>query len=35
MGLLWITDPQYGGHDQEIWSFGQLLPQTRYFLKKS
>jgi hypothetical protein len=25
---LWITDPQYGGNDQEISSFGQFLPQT-------
>jgi hypothetical protein len=23
-----VTDPQYGVNDQEIWSFGQFLPQT-------
>jgi hypothetical protein len=28
---LWITDPQYGGYDQEILSFGQILPQTGDF----
>jgi hypothetical protein len=31
MGLLCITDPQYGNHDQEILSFGQFLPQTGDF----
>jgi hypothetical protein len=25
---LCITDLKYGGHDQEIRSFGQFLPQT-------
>jgi hypothetical protein len=31
MGLLWISDPQYGGHDQEIQSFGLFLFQTDDF----
>jgi hypothetical protein len=22
-GPLYITDPEYGGHDEEIWSFRQ------------
>jgi hypothetical protein len=30
-GPLCITDPKYGGHDQEIRSFGQFLPQTSGF----
>jgi hypothetical protein len=25
---LCISDLEYGGHDQEIWSFRQFLPQT-------
>jgi hypothetical protein len=25
---LCITDPEYEGHDQEIWSFGLFVPQT-------
>jgi hypothetical protein len=28
---LWITDLQYGVHDQEILSFGQFLPQTAHY----
>jgi hypothetical protein len=31
MGPLCITDPEYGGHDQEIWSFDQFLSQTGDF----
>jgi hypothetical protein len=31
MGPLYITDPGYGGHAQEIQSFGQFLPQTDNF----
>jgi hypothetical protein len=30
-GLLGTTDPEYGGQDTKIWSFGQFLPQTREF----
>jgi hypothetical protein len=30
-GLLGTTDLEYGGHDTEIWSFGQFLPQTGEF----
>jgi hypothetical protein len=26
-----ITDLEYGGHDHEIWSFGQFLSQTGDF----
>jgi hypothetical protein len=33
MGPLCITDPEYGSHSQEIWSFGQLLAQTGDFGK--
>jgi hypothetical protein len=29
--LLCITDPLYGGHDQEIRCFGQFMPQTGDF----
>jgi hypothetical protein len=25
---LCINDPEYGGHNQEIWCFDQFLPQT-------
>jgi hypothetical protein len=28
MGPLGTTDPEYGGHDQEIQSFSKFLPQT-------
>jgi hypothetical protein len=28
MAPSFITDPQYGYHDQEILTFGQFLPQT-------
>jgi hypothetical protein len=28
MGSLSITDLKYGGHNQEIQSFGLFLPQT-------
>jgi hypothetical protein len=28
MGPLGTTDPENGGHGQEIWSFDQFLPQT-------
>jgi hypothetical protein len=35
MGLLWISDPQYGGQDQEIWSFGLFLPPTGDFWRKT
>jgi hypothetical protein len=31
MRPLCIADLEYGGHDQEIQSFGQLLPQTGDF----
>jgi hypothetical protein len=31
MGPLCITEPEYGGHDQKIWSSGQFLPQTSDF----
>jgi hypothetical protein len=31
MRPLCITDPEYGGHDQEIQHFGQFLPQTEDF----
>jgi hypothetical protein len=31
MGPCCITDPEYGGQDQEIWSFGQFMPQTGDF----
>jgi hypothetical protein len=31
MRPLWITDLQYGVHDQEIRSFDQFLPQTGDF----
>jgi hypothetical protein len=31
MRPLCIAHLQYGGHDQEIWSFDQFLPQTRDF----
>jgi hypothetical protein len=31
MGPLCITDLEYGGQDQEIWSFGQFMPQTGNF----
>jgi hypothetical protein len=31
MGPLWIANPQYGGHDQEIQSFDQLLTETGNF----
>jgi hypothetical protein len=31
MGPLRITDLEYGGHDQEIQSFGKFLPQTGNF----
>jgi hypothetical protein len=31
MRLLCITDPEYGGHDKEIRSFGQFLTQTGDF----
>jgi hypothetical protein len=31
MRSLCITDPEYGGQDQEIWSFIQFLSQTRDF----
>jgi hypothetical protein len=27
-GLLGTTDPEYGGRDTKIRSFGQFLPQT-------
>jgi hypothetical protein len=30
-GPLCITDPQYVGHDREIQSFHQFLPQTGDF----
>jgi hypothetical protein len=30
-GQLCITDPKYEGHDQEIMSSGQFLPQTADF----
>jgi hypothetical protein len=33
MGLLCITDSEYGSHDQEIYSFDQFLPQTTMFDK--
>jgi hypothetical protein len=32
MGQLGTTDPEYGGHEQEMQSFGQFLPQTWNFL---
>jgi hypothetical protein len=28
---LWVSDPEFGLYDQEIWSFGQFLLQTRVF----
>jgi hypothetical protein len=28
-----IIDPEYGGHNQEIWNFGQFLPQASDFQK--
>jgi hypothetical protein len=28
---LCLTDNEYGGHDQEIWSFGYFLAQTDNF----
>jgi hypothetical protein len=31
MGPLCITHPQYGGHDEEIQSFDQFLPETSNF----
>jgi hypothetical protein len=31
MGPLCITDPEYGGQDQEIRSFGKFMPQTGDF----
>jgi hypothetical protein len=31
MGQLCITDPKYRGHNQEILSNGQFLPQTMNF----
>jgi hypothetical protein len=31
MGPLCITDPEYGGHGQEIRSFGKFMPQTSDF----
>jgi hypothetical protein len=31
MRPLWITDPQYGADDQEIRSFGPVLPQSGDF----
>jgi hypothetical protein len=31
MGLLCITDPQYGDRDHEILSFSQFMPQTGDF----
>ena len=31
MRPLWITDLQYGVHDQEIQNFGPFLPQTGDF----
>jgi hypothetical protein len=31
MRSLYITDLEYGGHSQEIWNFGQFLPQTNDF----
>jgi hypothetical protein len=31
MEPLCITDPEYGGHDQKNWSFGQFLQQTSDF----
>jgi hypothetical protein len=31
MRLLCITNPEYGGHDQEIQSFSQFLQQTGDF----
>jgi hypothetical protein len=30
-GPLCITNPEYGGHDHEILSFGHILPQTSDF----
>jgi hypothetical protein len=27
MGPFYIIVPEYGHHDQEIWSFGQFSPQ--------
>jgi hypothetical protein len=30
-GSLNISDPEYGGHNHEIRSFGQFLPQTDNF----
>jgi hypothetical protein len=32
--LLCMSDPQYSGHDQEIWSFSVFLPQTDDFSVK-
>jgi hypothetical protein len=31
MGPLEITDPEFGGHGQEIRSFGQFLSETDDF----
>jgi hypothetical protein len=31
MGLLCITDQQYGDHDQEILRFHQFMPRTGDF----
>jgi hypothetical protein len=31
MRPLCMTDPQYGCHDREIWSFVQFLPKTDEF----
>jgi hypothetical protein len=31
MRPLYITDLQYGDHEQEIQSFGQFMPQTGDF----
>jgi hypothetical protein len=31
MNPLCVTDLKLGFYDQEIWSFGQFLPQTRVF----
>jgi hypothetical protein len=33
MGPLYITKLKYGGHDQEIRSFGQFLPKLVIFAK--
>jgi hypothetical protein len=32
-GPLWITDPQYCGHDQEIRSLGPVFPKLEIFRK--